>query len=171
MLSNLRYAVAAKVPSGDGTIHLGFIGTIVQVDAGGTPIANPPQLPYQHLYLNVLGIRLNTNANAAAGDKNWVTIPAPILKGIGNKGGTSQVTIDLTQNNQLATFFANFDIKANTKNQSYSVVELLLNSANPGSIVPLCSALPSPGEGCTGYPIALPCQLAPYQSRLARPSL
>lgn len=155
-LSDLHFAVAAKVPSGDGTIHLAFIGNIVQVDAGGTPIVHPPPLPYQHLYLNVLGIRLNTDSGAAENAKGWVTIPAPILKGIGNKGGTSQITIDLTQNSQLATFFANFDIKANTKNQNYSVVELLLNSANPGSIVPLCSALPSPSEGCTGYPIAFP---------------
>ncbi|HEX4209968.1 MAG TPA: hypothetical protein VHY56_06215, partial [Candidatus Binataceae bacterium] len=157
MISNLRPAVAAKVPAGDGTIQLAFIGSIVQVDSTtGTPIASPPPLPYQHLYLNVLGVRLNPNASAAENDKNWVTIPAPVLKGIGNKAGTSQLPIDLTQIGQLATFFNNANVKANIKNQSYNEVELLLNSVTPGSIVPLCSALPSPGEGCTSYPITFP---------------
>jgi hypothetical protein len=156
MISNMRVAVAAKVPDGDGTIQLAFIGSVVQVDGDDTPITDPPPLPYQHVYLNVLGVRLNPNVGAAEGDKNWVTIPVPVLKGIGNKAGTSQLSIDLTQIGQLATFFNNAFVKANKKNQTYTEAELLLNSANPGSIVPLCSALPSPGEGCTAYPIAFP---------------
>lgn len=155
MISNQHLAGAASVPAGDGTIQLAFIGSVVQVDAEGTPIAEPSPLPYQHLYLNVLGVRLNpsTNAEVAEGDPNWVTIPAPVLKGIGNKAGSSQLSIDLTQIGQLATFFNNAFVKANKKNQVYNQVELLLNSTNPGTIVPLCSALPSPGEGCTAYPI------------------
>jgi len=154
MISNQHLAVAAKIPSGDGVIQLAFIGSVVQVDSEGTPIAEPSPLPYQHVYLNVLGVRLNPNADAAEGDKNWVTIPAPVLKGIGNSAGSSQVTLDLTQIGQLAAFFNNAFVKASKKNQPYSVAELLLNTVNPGSVVPLCSALPSPGEGCTAYPIA-----------------
>ena len=156
MISNGHLAGAAAVPAGDGTMQIAFIGSIVQVDLSGNPISSPPPLPYQHLYLNVLGVRLNPNAAAGENDSNWVTIPAPVLKGIGNKAGSSQVTIDLTQIGQLATFFSNAFVKANAKNQSYSAVELLLNSANPGTIVPLCSALASPGEGCTAYPITFP---------------
>jgi hypothetical protein len=154
MIGNQHLAVAAKVPNGDGTIQLAFIGSIVQVDSSGVPIADPPPLPYQHIYLNVLGLRLNPNVGAKEGDKNWITIPVPVLKGVGNKAGSSQVQLDLTQIGQLAVFFNNALVKANKKNQVYSEAELLLNSAQPGSIVPLCSALPSPGEGCKAYPIA-----------------
>lgn len=165
MITNMRVAVAAKVPNGDGTIQLAFIGSIVQVDSAGTPIADPSPLPYQHIYLNVLGVRLNPNVGAAEGDRNWVTISPPVQNGIGNKAGTSQTTIDLTQIGQLAAFFSNAFVKANKKNQVYSEAELLLNSANPGSIVPLCSALPSPGEGCTAYPIAFPPSSSPLSIR------
>jgi hypothetical protein len=148
LLSDMRPASAAKVPSGDGTIQLAFISTL---ETNGNAIISP--IPFQHLYLNVVGLRLNTNAGAAVGAKGWVTIPAPTLPGIGNKAGTPQLTIDLTQTTQLASFFNNFNIKANTGNQAYGVIELLLNSTSPGSIVPLCSGVPSPGEGCSAYPI------------------
>jgi hypothetical protein len=172
MISNMRVAVAAKVPDGDGTIQLAFIGSVVQVDGGGIPIVDPPPLPYQHVYLNVLGVRLNPNVGAAEGDRNWVTIPAPVLNGIGNKAGSSQVTLDLTQIGQLAAFFNNAFVKANKNKQVYQEAELLLNSANPGSIVPLCSALPSPGEGCTTYPLAFgsgpPSIRAPLSLSLAK---
>jgi len=154
LLGDWRPAAAAKVPSGDGTVHLAFIGNVVQVDASNVPIANPPPLPYQHLYLNVIGIRLNTSTdpNVAEGDKNWFEIPAPVLKGVGKGTGTAQLTVDITQISQLANFFNNANIKA----KQYNQIELLLNSGNPGSIVPLCGALASPGEGCSSYPIIFP---------------
>jgi hypothetical protein len=154
MLGDWRQASAAKVPAGDGTINLAFIGNLVQVDAENAPILSPPPLPFQHLFLNIIGIRLNpsTDASVAEGDKNWVTIAAPVLPGIGNKTGTPQISIDITQIGQLAQFFTNANIKA----KQYNQIELLLNSVNPGTIVPLCNALPSPGEGCTAYPIGFP---------------
>ena len=156
MLADRHPVSAASVPGGDGTVHLAFIGNVVQVDADNVPIASPPPLPYQHLYLNVIGIRLNpstqTSPPIAEGDPNWVTIPAPVLKGVGNGTGTPQLSIDITQIGQLAQFFNNFNIKA----KHYNQIELLLNSTNPGTIVPLCSALASPGEGCTPYPIGFP---------------
>jgi hypothetical protein len=148
ILSDMRMAAAAKVPSGDGTIQLAIISTL---ESNGSPITSP--IPFQHLYLNIAGVRLNTDATAAEGAPGWVTIPAPTLTGVGNKAGTAQLTIDLTQSTQLASFFNNFNIKANAKNENYSAVELLLNSSSPGSIVPLCAGIPSPGEGCTSYPI------------------
>ena len=100
VLSDLRLATAAKVPDGDGTIQLAFISTL---ESNGSPIASP--IPFQHLYLNVAGIRLNTDPSAAEGAKGWVTIPAPTLKGIGNKAGTAQLSIDLTQTTAARQFF------------------------------------------------------------------
>ena len=151
LFGDLNRARAAKVKTAQSTVVVGFTGSVVQVDANDNPIQNPPPLPYQHVYVNIVSVRLNPSTASAAtdGEGGWQTIPVPagvgnstsagfVETGLnfgGNFGGSgatvglgegrSEIQVDVTQLSQLPLFFNAAQITANTYNQ----VELVLDSS------------------------------------------
>ena len=151
LLADLNRARAAKVKTGQGTVVVGFTGSVVQVDASDNPIPNPPPLPFQHVFLNVISVRLNPSTSDIVTDGvgGWVTIPVPA--GVGNSAssgfvqtglnfggnlgftsqtislgeGRSEIQIDATQLPQVPLLFNASTVRANTYNQ----VELVLDSS------------------------------------------
>jgi hypothetical protein len=152
VLGDLNRARADKVKTSRSTVVVAFTGSVVQVDSNNQPIANPPPLPYEHVYLNVVSVRLNPSTNAVAtdGEGGWQTIPVPAGVGnsttsgffetglnfggnFGNGGnsvglgeGRSELQIDVAQLSQQPLVFNAGQIKANTYNQ----VELVLDSSS-----------------------------------------
>ncbi|HEY1852916.1 MAG TPA: hypothetical protein VGG60_17990 [Candidatus Binataceae bacterium] len=163
-------ATAAAPAAGKGTVAIAFQGTF----------ANSQNVTsFQRVALNVVSIRLNpsTDADVSDFDSRWVTIPVPA--GVGRNTGVIQIStgnnfggsINTSSNNNVAIGTANSEIQidlkaitgfaqifnaANITAQTYNQAELVLDSATPGNIVPLCaSALPVGGEGCISYPAKL----------------
>jgi hypothetical protein len=162
-------ATAAAPAAGKGTVAIAFEGTF----------ANPQNLTtFQRIALNVVSVRLNpsTDPDVSEFDSRWVTIPVPA--GVGRNTGVIQISTgnnfggstNTSSNNSVAIGTANSEIQidlkaitgfaqifnaANVNSQTYNQAELILDSATPGNIVPLCaSALPA-GEGCIVYPAKL----------------
>ncbi|HTT78027.1 MAG TPA: hypothetical protein VMF50_18835 [Candidatus Binataceae bacterium] len=151
LLANLNHARAAKVAASRGTVVIGFTGSVVQVDANDDPIPNPPPLPFQHVYLNVISVRLNPSTSGIVSDSEggWATIPVPA--GFGNSTttglvetglnfggelgytanvvslaeGRSEIQIDAAQLPQTPILFNAWPIFSNNYNQ----VELVLDSS------------------------------------------
>jgi hypothetical protein len=151
LLADLNRARAAKVKTARGTVVVGFTGSVVQVDANDNPIPNPPPLPFQHVFINVISVRLNpsTSDTVTDGIGGWQTIPVPA--GVGNSAssgvvqtglnfggnlnssnqvvtlgeGRSEIQIDAAQLPQTPILFNAFPVRANNYNQ----VELVLDSS------------------------------------------
>jgi hypothetical protein len=150
LLADLNRARAAKVKTGFGTVVVGFTGSVVQVDSQDNPIPNPPPLPFQHVFINVISVRLNpsTSDTVSDGVGGWQTIPVPA--GVGNSTtsglvqtglnfggnvsntqvitlgeGRSEIQIDAAQLPQTPIIFNAFPVRANNYNQ----VELVLDSS------------------------------------------
>jgi hypothetical protein len=141
---------APKTGPTPASVQVGFITEPV---AGSSPIA---LTGYQNIYLNVVAVRLNpkpkpnSTATPSPNDPNWVTIPVP--SGIiGNAGNTGALQIDLIAGQTEAQLFNTAGVRVNT----YHTAELLLDTQNPGEIVPVCGSAPSRNDGCVTQPIQL----------------
>ncbi len=125
-------------------VEVGFVG-VPPSSGSGTPI-------YQNVLLNVRSIRVNPNVNAAPGNSRWQSIPVP--PAIGGNGQNADLQIDLNTSQNIPQIFNTAGVQPGT----YRIAELLLDSANPGSIVPNCPKAPPLGannDGCINYPIQL----------------
>jgi hypothetical protein len=164
-----RSAAAAKGPGSNGTLEIGFLGSIT------TP--SPNTLLFQRVLLNVAAVRLTPSAdpNIGDGDSSWVAVSVP--PGLGrisafgavftdvNFGGTfgpngstfaigqgrSELQLDLNLLQQNAELFNGAQIPAQTYNQE----EVVLDQDNPGNLVPVCGSGSPRGEGCITYTAAL----------------
>jgi hypothetical protein len=150
LLADLNRARAAKVKTGSGTVVVGFTGSVVQVDSQDNPIPNPPPLPFQHVYINVISVRLNPSTSDIVSDDEggWQAIPVPA--GVGNSTtsglvetglnfggnvsntqsitlgeGRSEIQIDAAQLPQTPILFNAWPVRADNYNQ----VELVLDSS------------------------------------------
>ncbi|WP_304829827.1 hypothetical protein [Candidatus Binatus sp.] len=118
-----------------GSVEVGFVGV--------------PPPGFQNALLNITGVRINTNASAGQGDRKWQTIPIP--SGIASSGGKpGDLQIDLNTIQNIPELFN----RAPVRGGNYVIAELLLDSSNPGTLIPNC---PNAGanEGCINYPIQL----------------
>ena len=166
VLLGLSSRAHAGIPSGDGFVQVAFTGQMVNFD--GTPISQE----YQRVALNVVSVRLIHTNSLTVGQANshWITIPAPgnlavpaptgiltsslnmgeILSGTVSTPLTNFLQLEFATLQNLPTSFNGMNIAANT----YSQMEVQLNSTNPGNVVPLCHSQPA-GEGCVSYPVTL----------------
>lgn len=160
-------ASAAFAPANKGIVAVAFIGSIG--DAASS---------FQRITLNVVSIRLNPKQDTSISDfdPGWVTIgvPAGVGKSFGigevntgsNFGGSfggsnnnvaigegrSEIQVDLGAIQNVAEIFNAQAITAKTYNQ----VELVLDTATPGDVVPLCAGGAPAGEGCIDYKAKFP---------------
>ncbi|MBF6569570.1 MAG: carboxypeptidase regulatory-like domain-containing protein [Candidatus Binataceae bacterium] len=128
---------------------------------------------YQNILLNVVSIRLNRAKNATGANGNWVVIPAPtgvgrpvpglistafsaggsffnIISNPYTNPGRSEIQIDLNNLQNTVQLFNTAQIPA----QIYNTVELVIDPAIPGNIIPNCpNIFPAPIEGCITYPL------------------
>ncbi len=132
-------------------------GKSAQVEVGfvGVPVVSNPGVPparYQNVLLNVRSIRINPNVDAAPGNAKWQSIAVP--PAIGGNGQNADLQIDLSTSQNIPQLFNTAGVQPGT----YRIAELILDSANPGSIVPNCPLAPPLGannDGCINYPIQL----------------
>lgn len=160
-----RCAAAAKNPGPNGTLEIGFLGSIT------TP--SPSTLLFQRVLLNVVAVRLNpsNDPNVPDTDPGWIAVSVP--PGLGrinalgaittnvNFGGffglngttfaiglgRSEVQLDLNVLQQNVELFNGAQIPAQTYNQ----IQLVVDQDNPGNLVPVCGSGSPRGEGCITY--------------------
>jgi hypothetical protein len=126
---------------GKGVVQVAFNsppGSLTTADRAAIPTE------YRRVLLNVVAVRLNASSDLEFPDrgKGWVQILAPA------SAGSSLVQLDLEALQNLPFLFNAVSIPAKT----YGQVELVLNSVNPGIVVPLCS---SAIEGCMPKSVTL----------------
>jgi hypothetical protein len=135
--------VAGAVPAGaanNARVQIGFVGT--------RPVSanSQIQLQFQNVLLNVVSIRINPKANAAPNGGGWQKIPAPT--GIGGSSSNAELQIDLNSSQNIPQLFNTSTVRTD----NYKIVQLVLDSTNPGTLIPNCPASPT-GDGCINYPI------------------
>jgi hypothetical protein len=113
----------------------------VQIGFVGVP---PPG--FQNVLLNVVSVRINPKAGAAPNAGSWQKVPAP--PGIGNSGVNAELQIDLNSSQNMPQLFNT----AAVRTDGYKIVQLVLDSSNPGTLIPNCPGIP-PADGCINYPI------------------
>jgi hypothetical protein len=137
--------LAGPVPAGATTktrVEIGFVGTQPTNGSTGMPLS------FQNVLLNIVSVRLNIHPGAAPTAGGWEKIPAP--PGIGVKGTNAQLQIDLNSSQNIPQLFNT----ASVRTENYKIVQLVLNSTNPGSLIPTCPASP-PADGCINYPLQI----------------
>jgi hypothetical protein len=130
-----------------GRVDIEFTATAITSD--GKAISQE----FQQVLLNAVAVRLNPSGDLTISetDSSWVAIRAPISAASNLSGSPASVHVaqlDLLTLQNIPFFFRAATIQA----QSYRQVELVLNSTNPGYVVPLCEA---GSNGCIPYRIAL----------------
>ena len=164
-----RSAAAAKNPSSNGTLEIGFLASIT------TP--SPSTLLFQRVLLNVVAVRLtpSSDPNVSDADPSWVAVSVPpglgrinalgaIFTNVSFGGffgvngttlaigmGRSELQLDLNVLQQNAELFNGAQIPAQTYNQ----IEVVVDQDNPGNLVPVCGNGSPRGEGCITYTGAL----------------
>jgi len=170
---NSHRAAAAQTPANKGVVAVAFISSFQN---------SPNAASFQRIMLNVVSVRLNpsTDPNVSDFAGNWVTIgvPAGVGKSFGvgevstgsNFGGNfsssnnnvsigegrSEIQIDLRAIQNIAQIFNAQAITAKT----FHVFELVLDTATPGNVVPMCPGGFPAGEGCINYKAQFP-QITP----------
>jgi hypothetical protein len=173
---SLLIALATLLANWGASAHAqqGYVQVAIQSTLetfNNEPIASD----YQRVLLNVLAVRLNPSTDTTISDfaPAWVEIPAPAAVGLANPSpfistssnytgtgtvvtaATSILQLDLVPLQNLPIFFNAAEIGAGT----YGQVELVLNSANPSSVVPLCHS--GEAEGCITFNAAVFMQKKP----------
>jgi hypothetical protein len=124
-----------------------------------TTITGQPPSGLKNVFLNVVAVRLNTKPKSGAknqsipneNDANWRAIPVPQGVGLGLSGKPGDLQIDMIAGQGQFQTFNTAPVRPN----SYTSVEVLLDTATPGNIVPVCSSGGGAIEGCVNYPIQL----------------
>ncbi|MGA9723160.1 MAG: hypothetical protein WBQ86_11945 [Candidatus Binatus sp.] len=139
LLAGAGPARAAK----NGSVEIGFIG-VPPKSPGGVP-------NFQNVLLNVQSIRINPKASANPGNGKWQTIPVP--PGIGGAVGSADLQIDLNTSQNTPQIFNTAPVRVDT----YRIAQLVLDSQNPGTLIPNCPQASPIGnsDGCINYPIQL----------------
>jgi hypothetical protein len=122
----------------DANVEVGFVGA--------------PPVGFQNVLLNVQAVRINSNASAGPGSARWQTIPTP--PGIGGNDQSAELQIDLNASQNIPQLFNTAGVRPDT----YRVAEILLDTTNPGFLIPNCpqsSPVGARADGCIKYPITL----------------
>jgi len=112
-------------------------------------VGTGPPGNFRSVLLNISGVRLNHSFDAATNATGWVTIAVPTGAGTGNGQNPGDLQIDLLHTQTAATFFNVGGVPVGT----YQTVQVLVDSTDPGTIVPACQSGASNSEGCTNYPL------------------
>ena len=109
-----------------------------------------PPAGFQNVLLNVVAVRLNPSASAAPTGSGWKKITVPAAIG-GGGSAPPELQIDLNNSQNTPQLFNTGRIKPN----SYRIAQLILDSNNPGTLVPNCPQAGGVLEGCINYPFQL----------------
>ena len=147
-----RVGLASSTPTAgptSGNVQVGFV----------TTITGQPPSGIQNVFLNVVAVRINTKPKPGAknqgipseNDANWRSIPVPAGVGSGISGKPGDLQIDMIAGQGKYQTFNTAKVRPNR----YSSVEVLLDTAVPGTIVPVCSSGGGAVEGCMAFPMVL----------------
>ncbi|HVC43639.1 MAG TPA: hypothetical protein VND20_02395 [Candidatus Binataceae bacterium] len=181
LVNSPRSARAYGVPKNKGFLAIGF------VSANGGSTSAPS---FESLLMNVIAVRLNKSTDTSLSDfaAGWVIVGVPAhVGGVGlgvsqintgsNFGGNfgfngvsvsigearPEVQVDLNAIQSLAQIFNTQAVPAET----YGQAELILDTARPVTVIPVCgNALPR-GEGCINYTATLDPSLSKQYIRVA----
>ena len=141
----------------NANVQVAFISTLT---ASSSLPANFLQT-LQNFFLNVTGVRLNPLPNASKTatpsetSGKWVVISVPTSTATGS--GSGVVPFDVISGQSLMQVFNTQGIAA----KKYTTVEVVLDTTQPGYVVPQCAGANL--EGCIKYPIQLQNPTAPLQ--------
>ncbi len=137
----LAVAVPARAAK-NARVQIGFVGTQPVNGSTGMPLS------FQNVFLNIVAIRVNSHVGAAPNAAGWQKVPAP--PGVGGSSSNAELQIDLLSSQNIPQLFNTAAVRVD----NYKVVQLQLDTSNPGSLVPTCPASP-PADGCIVYPLQL----------------
>jgi hypothetical protein len=154
----LIFAALCVGPAGCGTSSSSSVPTPT-ASAGFVQVAFISELAgassqFQNFFLNVVGVRMNPRPNtsntATPSETNgkWVVIGAPTATSTSSSSG--EVPIDLLGGQSQLQVFNTFGLRSG----KFTTVEVVLDTANPGFIVPQCAGGGNL-EGCVRFPIQL----------------
>lgn len=147
----LSFVIAIFLFLGATTPALAGKAARVQIGFMAAPIT--PTGQYQNVLLNVIGVRINQHIGAAPTAGGWQKIPVP--PGLGGSGANAELQIDLNSLQNVPQLFNT----ASVRTEPYKIVQLLLDSTNPGYLIPNCPKSPPAGgnssDGCINYPIVV----------------
>ena len=147
----LPFVIAIFLLLGATTPALAGKASRVQIGFMAAPIM--PTGQYQNVLLNVIGVRINQHIGAAPTGGGWQKIPVP--PGLGGSGANAELQIDLNSLQNVPQLFNT----ASVRTEPYKIVQLLLDSSNPGYLIPNCPTSPPAGgnssDGCINYPIVV----------------
>lgn len=143
------HAQLANGTNGNGLVQVGFVANLQFPTSEPTP-------NFQHIFLNVVAVRLNPKGTAttfpAENNPKWVTITIPSGTGVGNAGRPGDLQIDLLAGRTQLQLFNTGKARTDT----YHSVELSIDTTNPGYVVPVCSSVTGTNlEGCTNTQLVL----------------
>ena len=138
-----------NVSGNHGLVQVGFITQFTDQD--------PSNL--RNIFLNVVAVRLNPlprkNSTKFPPENNskWQTITIPTGTGTGNAGRPGDLQIDLLAGRTQLQLFNTAAVRID----QYRTVELILDTTNPGYVVPVCQQGSGLGtlEGCAYAPLQL----------------
>ncbi len=142
LLASAGPARAAKGAS----VVIGFVGVPPKSMINGVAVPN-----FQNVLLNIQAVRINPKASASPNNGKWQKIPVP--PGIGGSGQSADLQIDLNNSQNVPTIFNTAPVRVD----SYRQAELLIDTQNPGTLIPDCPTASPLGnsDGCISYPIQL----------------
>jgi len=123
-------------------VQVAFISNFAAASAG-----------FQNFFLNMTGVRMNPFPNASKTatpsetNGKWVVIPVPTATATGN--GSGDVPIDVLGGLSQLQVFNTLGVRSG----NFTTIEVVLDTANPGFIVPQCAG--GNLEGCARYPVQL----------------
>jgi hypothetical protein len=125
----------------------------------------PPPGNFRSILLNISGVRINKTANADQAASGWTTISVPSLAGSGNGQSPGDLQLDLLNTQTGAVFFN----VGGAQQGTYQTVQVLVDTTNPGTIIPACQSGVSNTEGCINYPMTFNTLALPLIFPLATP--
>ncbi len=119
---------------------------------------------FQNFFLNVAGVRMNPLPNASKTatpsetNAKWVVIPVPTSTSTGS--GSGDVPLDVLRGLSHLQVFNTLGVGSG----KFTTIEVVLDTTNPGFIVPQCAG--GTLEGCARFPIQLENPGTPLKFRL-----
>ena len=155
---------SAALPSPtNANVQVAFISTLTASSS------LPPNFlqSLQNFVVNVTGVRMNPLPTASGAptpsetNGKWVVIPVPSATATGS--GSGVVPFDVISGQSQMQVFNTLGVNA----RKFVTIELVLDTTQPGYIVPQCAG--ENLEGCVRYPVQLENPTFPLQFQLSEP--
>ncbi len=150
------FVLSSLVIGSFGSFGKAFAGPLGQIQVGFVTNLQGFPANIQNVFLNVQQVRVNPKIIKGGpppeANPKWVAIPVPTGTGVGLAGQPGDLQIDALAGQTSLQLFNT----ANVRLEKYQAVEVILDTTNPGYVVPVCSSVTGASlEGCIPYGLTL----------------